>query len=123
MTLEQQLQQLQETSTSVTQDEQEIWADASKMSIEDGDVEQLSVKGLLQVVDLLSYHIITESQRGIEMNLTDEEFLELEESMLPEQNEIIRVAALASGVHPEIVNEMIDIRCDFYTELYCNSRF
>jgi hypothetical protein len=41
--------------------------------------------------------------------------------MLPEQNEIIRISALASGVHPETINEMIDIRCDFYTEMYCNN--
>ena len=40
------------------------------------------------------------------------------ETKSPIIDDIIRVAALGSNVHPDIIHEMVSIRGDYYTEQY-----
>ncbi|MCK9369785.1 hypothetical protein M0R04_07765 [Candidatus Dojkabacteria bacterium] len=118
MTLEQYIKQIQETS-SVSKEDQEVWLTVSESAIAEGEVEKLSIKGLMQVVSQIAYRIITDSHIGVQLNMSDEEFVIMEEKVLPAQNEIVEVASLGSGIHPEVIEEMIDIRCEYYSELYC----
>ncbi len=118
MELEQYIKNIQETS-SVSKEDQDVWLMVSESAIAEGEVEKLSIKGLLQVVSQIAYRIITDSHVGVQLNMSDEEFVIMEEEVLPLQNEIVEIAALASSVHPEVIEEMIDTRCEYYSELYC----
>jgi hypothetical protein len=117
MDIEQHLKAILEASL-VSFKLRENWQFVSKTAIDNKEVEPLSTKGLLQVVDLLSYHIITEAHIANQQGLTDDEFYENQSHDLSTQDEIIQTAAKATGVHPEIIEEMIEIRCDHYTDLY-----
>ncbi len=117
MNILEQLKRVQESS-SVPMEDQLNWLELSEYTISEGEVERLSTKGLLHVIDLLSYYIITECDIGAQTKMTEDEFMEYEESFLDTQGEIIITAALSSGVHPDVIEEMLDIRCDYYTGVF-----
>lgn len=97
---------------------QDVWSIESSDAIENNQVEVLSSRGLLQVVDALAYDMCTDTHMYLNNLYNEDEWENLMETKSPIIDDIIRVAALGSNVHPDIIHEMVSIRGDYYTEQY-----
>lgn len=97
---------------------QEMWNLESLNAIETREVEPLTSVGLIQVVDMLAYDMCTDTHLFLNNQFTDVEWDQLVLTKAPMVDNIIRVAGLASNVHPDIIRDMISIRGDYYTEQY-----
>ncbi|MGZ5485209.1 MAG: hypothetical protein ACXWFB_04765 [Nitrososphaeraceae archaeon] len=100
--------------SSVSEQSQKMWRSISKKEIKSGRVQQLSDKGLTQVVNNIAYTVVTESYLYYAKITSDECWDYLVEEMSTKLDEIQYVAALASGVHPEIVEELVQLAMEFY---------
>ena len=97
---------------------QDVWSAKSADAIESKMVEPLSHKGLLQVVDMLAYDMCTDTHLYLNNVYTEDEWEALIDSKSPFIDEIMQTAALGANVHPDIIQEMVSIRGDYYTEQY-----
>ena len=92
------------------------WKTVSNSLIHKKIIQPLTYIGLLQAIDNVAYNIYINSKLCVELGLTDAESDELLDSNIHKMEEIIRVIALASGIHPTTIDLMIGFRTDYYTD-------
>lgn len=102
----------------ISHEDVDDWIELSEYMIEDGEIQRLTSVGLLQAIDLMAYEIATDTH----LFLSDDEpslgwdiICNNIEILMDEIHDTI---ALASGIHPDILFELISLRADYYTDLY-----
>lgn len=105
-------------ASSVSQPQQNLWAKISKRAIRNKQVEPLSEKGVLQVVAMIAYTMATECYLHYHGVITNSEWEYFLEEKTPILDDIHYKAALASGIHPDVIDEMLTIVVEQYNVMY-----
>lgn len=115
------LQELQmELKSVVPLEEQQRWEQISRDAIKAGDIEELSIPGLFQVIEKLAYEYTTDVVMYIEELITEEEWENILNKKTLQLEKIHDTTALATGVHPECLAELIEIKTEQYASKYIN---
>ena len=101
---------------------QKTWKRISDSAIHAKLVEKLSYVGLLQAVDNLAYNIYLNSRFCVESGLSDKEFDDVFADKINKMEDIIRVVALGSGIHPTTIDLMVGFRTDYYTDSFISMK-
>jgi hypothetical protein len=107
-------------ASEISEEDKQSFKLLSDKAIKFGFVERLSNEGILQAIENIAYEIAKMSLYTFFKNpdvaefTTPEEFYEDEVigEDLEKLDEIIWNVALASGIHPDLLNVMIDVKCD-----------
>lgn len=119
---EQILKQVQ-LASPIEEQEQLMWKEASDNAIKSGEVEPLTLPGLFKVIDQLAYQVATEAYDFVQSfpdrkEITEEDLLAETSDDLQRLGTIHFTAALASGIHPSIIYDLVDLRMDYYADEY-----
>lgn len=108
---------LQDNST-LSKKSRDDWKLISNGAIRRKKVQPLTPSGLLQVINRAAYEIATTTHICIMMGVSDEEWERITEQENVLLDEIQFTAALASGIHPQIITDAIHSRVDHYLDRY-----
>lgn len=107
----------------ISKEEQELWTKESEEAIKAGIVEPLSPEGLFEVIDKLGHTVATEAFDFVQSfpdrtQITEKDILESESNEIETMANIHFMTALASGIHPSIIYDLVDLRVDHYANEY-----
>jgi hypothetical protein len=110
-------------ASPIDKEEQLLWKEASDDAIKEGKVEPLSLSGLCKVIDQIAYQVATEAYDFVQSfpdrkEITEEDLLAETSDDLQRLGTIHFTAALASGIHPSIIYDLVDLRMDYYADEY-----
>lgn len=109
---------LLQNNSSVTTEEQNNWTLISNSAIRHKTVQPITNNGLIQVIDRAAYEIATTTHVCVLSGVSDDEWDNLTAHESELLDKIQHTAALASGVHPQIIADVIKIRTDYYLDCY-----
>lgn len=102
----------------ISPEEVDDWTELSEYTIDEGDIQRLTDKGVLQAIDLMAYEIATDTHLFLSDNDPSVDWDITYNTIECLMDEIHDTIALASGIHPDILFEIFSLRADYYTDLY-----
>lgn len=114
---------IQELEASIISlDERQTWKELSEEAINSGEVERISLLGLINAVEQLAYSIVTDAFEAISTfpkDTIDLSIFEPSNTMLA-ISKIHYIVALSSGIHPSVIGKLVDEQTDKYADEYIN---
>lgn len=112
------LEQIIAQATYVSDHEKALWKAVSEKLISSGRVEPITTStSFTHAIDLLAYNIASHACRSLLfLNQSEEEYLEAAKEEIEIFDEIMYVIAFGSGVHLKIIDALVGIRVDYYTD-------
>lgn len=121
--MDEQLIKKVQLASPIDEQEQLMWTEVSENAITNGKVDPLSLSGLCTVIDQIAYQVATEAYDFVQSfpnrkEITEEDLLVETSDDLQRLGTIHFTAALASGIHPSIIYDLVDLRMDYYADEY-----
>lgn len=111
------LEQIIAQATCVSSHEKTLWKAVSEKLISSGRVEPITTSAsFIQAIDHLAYNIALHAYRSLLANNSNEEYLKTAEKEIETLDEIMYTIAFGSGVHLKIVDALVGMRVDYYTD-------
>lgn len=111
------LEDILREAKEVTEEDKRRWKLVSELMIEAGRVERIETpEALAQAVDKLAYEIAVRSYGSIMAGLNEEEAQETLRPDVEKMDDILYTIAFGSGIHINIIDAMVGVRCDYHTD-------
>lgn len=107
--------------SNISAELQSQWKEVSDTSINNKSIEPLTEKGLIQAIDYVSYQLCMDGGWCAFEGLTEQKCSEVLSDQTTQIENILYVIALASGIHPTAIEYIVDIRAEYYTDLYIDA--
>lgn len=102
------------SASNLTEKQLEDFIIVSQSYCDENNIEPLTAAGFIQAIDNLAYHttLIAFS------HVLDPNYIGRLEGKIDQLDTALYNTAFASGVHVLLVNIMVDIRCQYYMEMF-----
>lgn len=102
------------SASKLSQEQIQQFTNTAQTYCDNNGIESLTPAGFIQAIDNLAYHttLIAFS------HILDPNSIQKLEGRIEQLDNALYNTAFASGVHVLLVNIMVDIRCQFYMEMF-----
>lgn len=102
------------TIEPVTEEQEKEWKIISNIAIKYSEVEAISEEGMYQAIDNIAWHLAEDTILVKTGSISKDDWEKIVDNKSPQLDNIIKIVALGTGVHPVNLYNLVRVRASQY---------